>query len=260
MAKYIVEILNKISDDSVKLFVKDNRYCSIINDNNSFGIWFEMAAYRQSDGKVLDKYKNNPDGSERSYTDLRILLDKESVLNAIKNLKIGGNKSEKSDVIVDFNDEEAHNTVSDFDEPIRKEEPENKNDEEDKDETSFSGEDTTEDDNIEVENKEVPPREVNVESDNVQIALIFGDIKKNNVIKLFTTAKVKDKVSDLSNKTFVMNYQVWEQILSVCDGSYVILGIYHVDDKTNYFKFDDIVVTEEGNKLNGVMYTVASNS
>lgn len=260
MAKYIVEILNKISDDSVKLFVKDNRYCSIINDNNSFGIWFEMAAYRQSDGKVLDKYKNNPDGSERSYTDLRILLDKESVLNAIKNLKIGGNKSEKSDVIVDFNDEEAHNTVSDFDEPIRKEEPENKNDEEDKDETSFSGEDTTEDDNIEVENKEVTPREVNTESDNVQIALIFGDIKKNNVIKLFTTAKVKDKVSDLSNKTFVMNYQVWEQILSVCDGSYVILGIYHVDDKTNYFKFDDIVVTEEGNKLNGVMYTVASNS
>lgn len=278
MAKYLVEILNKSEDDSVKLFVKDNRYCSIVNDDNSFGIWFEMAAYKQADGNVLNKYKNNPDGSEREYNDLKIIIDKISVSNAIKNLKIGANKAEKSNVVVDFNDEEAHNIVSDMDEVTedKKNLPEIKNEDIEatvEDDTPFSDDTEVEEEsgfeNLEEESSEDSESSesgsaqeiVNSSNESMPVALIFGDIKKNNVIKLFTNAKVKDKSEDSSTRTFVMNYQVWEQILSVCDGDYVILGIYTVDEKTNYFKFEDIVINEKGEQeVNGIMYTVASNS
>ena len=288
MAKYLVEILNKVEDDTVKLFVKDNRYCSIVTDDNSFGIWFEMAAYKQADGNVLNKYKNNPDGTEREYNDLKIMLDKVSVTNAIKNLKIGANKSEKSSVIVDFNDDDAHNIVSDIEVSVKEESTESLTEteetsvddievsngevsaEESIDDTPFSDDIEVTDDEVEDEvsaEEETSDEEsktaqeiVNGNTESLPVALILGDVKKNNYIKLFTSAKVKDKVTDLSTKTFVMNYQVWEQILSVCDGDYVILGIYTVDEKTNYFKFEDIVVGENGQEVNGIMYTVASNS
>lgn len=282
MAKYLVEILNKSEDETVNLFVKDNRYCSIVNIDNNFGIWFEMAAYKQADGNVLNKYKNNPDGTEREYNDLKIILDKVSVINAIKNLKIGANKSEKSNVVVDFKDEDAHNIVSDIEEKEDTKKPsvedldksnelsieetpfsdDMESEEADEADTSFSGntEDNTEDNEEETEEENSSVKEMVNNTESLPVALILGDVKKNNYIKLFTSAKVKDKVTDLNTRTFVMNYQVWEQILSVCDGDYVILGIYTVDEKTNYFKFEDIVVGENGQEVNGVMYTVASNS
>lgn len=262
MAKYLVEILNRIDVDSIKLFVKDNRYCSIISEDHSFGIWFEMAAYKQADGNVLNKYKNNPDGTERKYDDLQIIIDKVSVSNAIKNLRIGANKAEKSNVVVDFNDEEAHNIVSDIEDETSDKEKNTEEKIEDNKETEASNEVSSDGEEVVEDGGGVSSAEEIVKTNNESrpAALIFGDLKKNNVIKLFTSAKVKDGVTDLSTRTFVMNYQVWEQILSVCDGDYVILGIYNVDEKTNYFKFEDIIVTENGREVNGVMYTVASNS
>jgi hypothetical protein len=90
IAKSVIGILSKTSSDTVYLFTKD-RYCNIYiqNEDETVGIWFEMATVSRAHTSAVERYTSL---AYRSYHTLFIrefLADNiKSALNATKNEKI----------------------------------------------------------------------------------------------------------------------------------------------------------------------------
>lgn len=101
--KGLLEVINKYDNDTLNVSVTDRKYCSIHTDG--FGIWFEMAPYKEIDGTMLNNYEKNSDGEDREYTDIEILLNKEATLDMIKASQIG-NKNDSSVLNIDYSNSE----------------------------------------------------------------------------------------------------------------------------------------------------------
>lgn len=97
--KSLLDIINKNSSGELKLSVTDKRYCSIYKDD--FGIWFEMAPFREIDGKMLNEYENNSLDSKRDYKDIEILLNREATLDMVKASQVG-NKNDSDTLVIDY--------------------------------------------------------------------------------------------------------------------------------------------------------------
>ena len=97
--KGLLEVINKYDNDTLNASVTDRKYCSIHTDG--FGIWFEMAPYKEIDGTMLNNYEKNSAGEDREYTDIEILLNKEATLDMIKASQIG-NKNDSSVLNIDY--------------------------------------------------------------------------------------------------------------------------------------------------------------
>lgn len=101
--KGLLEVINKYDNDTLNVSVTDRKYCSIHTDG--FGIWFEMAPYKEIDGTMLNNYEKNSAGEDREYTDIEILLNKEATLDMIKASQIG-NKNDSSVLSIDYSNSE----------------------------------------------------------------------------------------------------------------------------------------------------------
>ena len=101
--KGLLEVINKYDNDTLNVSVTDRKYCSIHTDG--FGIWFEMAPYKEIDGTMLNNYEKNSAGEDREYTDIEILLNKEATLDMIKASQIG-NKNDSSVLNIDYSNSE----------------------------------------------------------------------------------------------------------------------------------------------------------
>lgn len=101
--KGLLEVINKYDNDTLSVSVTDRKYCSIHTDG--FGIWFEMAPYKEIDGTMLNNYEKNSAGEDREYTDIEILLNKEATLDMIKASQIG-NKNDSSVLNIDYSNSE----------------------------------------------------------------------------------------------------------------------------------------------------------
>lgn len=97
--KGLLDVINKYDNDTLNVSVTDRKYCSIHTDG--FGIWFEMAPYKEIDGTMLNNYEKNSAGEDREYTDIEILLNKEATLDMIKASQIG-NKNDSSVLNIDY--------------------------------------------------------------------------------------------------------------------------------------------------------------
>lgn len=97
--KGLLEVINKYDNDTLNVSVTDRKYCSIHTDG--FGIWFEMAPYKEIDGTMLNNYEKNSAGEDREYTDIEILLNKEATLDMIKASQIG-NKNDSSILNINY--------------------------------------------------------------------------------------------------------------------------------------------------------------
>ena len=97
--KGLLEVINKYDNDTLNVSVTDRKYCSIHTDG--FGVWFEMAPYKEIDGTMLNNYEKNSAGEDREYTDIEILLNKEATLDMIKASQIG-NKNDSSVLNIDY--------------------------------------------------------------------------------------------------------------------------------------------------------------
>lgn len=97
--KGLLEVINKYDNDTLSVSVTDRKYCSIHTDG--FGIWFEMAPYKEIDGTMLNNYEKNSAGEDREYTDIEILLNKEATLDMIKASQIG-NKNDSSVLNINY--------------------------------------------------------------------------------------------------------------------------------------------------------------
>lgn len=97
--KGLLEVINKYDNDTLNVSVTDRKYCSIHTDG--FGIWFEMAPYKEIDGTMLNNYEKNSAGEDREYTDIEILLNKEATLDMIKASQIG-NKNDSSVLNINY--------------------------------------------------------------------------------------------------------------------------------------------------------------
>ena len=101
--KSLLEVINKYDNDTLNVSVTDRKYCSIHTDG--FGIWFEMAPYKEIDGTMLNNYEKNSAGEDREYKDIEILLNKEATLDMIKASQIG-NKNDSSVLNIDYSNSE----------------------------------------------------------------------------------------------------------------------------------------------------------
>lgn len=101
--KGLLEVINKYDNDTLNVSVTDRKYCSIHTDG--FGIWFEMAPYKEIDGTMLNNYEKNSAGEDREYTDIEILLNKEATLDMIKASQIG-NKNDSSVLNINYSNSE----------------------------------------------------------------------------------------------------------------------------------------------------------
>ena len=101
--KGLLDVINKYDNDTLNVSVTDRKYCSIHTDG--FGIWFEMAPYKEIDGTMLNNYEKNSAGEDREYTDIEILLNKEATLDMIKASQIG-NKNDSSVLNIDYSNSE----------------------------------------------------------------------------------------------------------------------------------------------------------
>lgn len=101
--KGLLDVINKYDNDTLNVSVTDRKYCSIHTDG--FGIWFEMAPYKEIDGTMLNNYEKNSAGEDREYKDIEILLNKEATLDMIKASQIG-NKNDSSVLNIDYSNSE----------------------------------------------------------------------------------------------------------------------------------------------------------
>ena len=101
--KGLLDVINKYDNDTLNVSVTDRKYCSIHTDG--FGVWFEMAPYKEIDGTMLNNYEKNSAGEDREYTDIEILLNKEATLDMIKASQIG-NKNDSSVLNIDYSNSE----------------------------------------------------------------------------------------------------------------------------------------------------------
>lgn len=101
--KGLLDVINKYDNDTLSVSVTDRKYCSIHTDG--FGVWFEMAPYKEIDGTMLNNYEKNSAGEDREYKDIEILLNKEATLDMIKASQIG-NKNDSSVLNIDYSNSE----------------------------------------------------------------------------------------------------------------------------------------------------------
>ena len=101
--KGLLDVINKYDNETLNVSVTDRKYCSIHTDG--FGVWFEMAPYKEIDGKMLSNYELNSAGEPRTYDDIEILLNKEATLDMIKSAKVG-NKNDSSVLNIDYSNSE----------------------------------------------------------------------------------------------------------------------------------------------------------
>ena len=101
--KGLLDVINKYDNDTLNVSVTDRKYCSIHTDG--FGVWFEMAPYKEIDGTMLNNYEKNSAGEDREYKDIEILLNKEATLDMIKASQIG-NKNDSSVLNIDYSNSE----------------------------------------------------------------------------------------------------------------------------------------------------------
>lgn len=101
--KGLLDVLSKYDNDALNVSVTDRKYCSIHTDG--FGVWFEMAPYKEIDGKMLSNYELNSAGEPRTYDDIEILLNKEATLDMIKASQVG-NKNDSSVLNIDYSNSE----------------------------------------------------------------------------------------------------------------------------------------------------------
>lgn len=104
IVKAILDIINRYGSESLSVSVTDKRYCSIYSEND-FGVWFEMAPFKELDGTMLNNYEKNSSGEDRSYNDIEILLNKEATLDMIKASQVG-NKNDSSVINIDYSKSE----------------------------------------------------------------------------------------------------------------------------------------------------------
>ena len=98
--KSLIDVINKNSTENLSLSVTDKRYCSI--HSNNFGIWFEMAPFREIDGKMLNEYENNSvDNDKRAYNDIEVLLNREATLDMVRASQVG-NKNDSDVLVIDY--------------------------------------------------------------------------------------------------------------------------------------------------------------
>lgn len=101
--KGLLDVINRYDNDTLNVSVTDRKYCSIHTDG--FGVWFEMAPYKEIDGTMLNNYEKNSAGEDREYKDIEILLNKEATLDMIKASQIG-NKNDSSVLNIDYSNSE----------------------------------------------------------------------------------------------------------------------------------------------------------
>jgi len=101
--KGLLDVISKYDNETLNVSVTDRKYCSIHTDG--FGVWFEMAPYKEIDGKMLSNYELNSAGEPRTYDDIEILLNKEATLDMIKSAKVG-NKNDSSVLNIDYSNSE----------------------------------------------------------------------------------------------------------------------------------------------------------
>lgn len=76
VAKSLVEILNKIDEDQVRVCKKD-RYVSIINGTDTVGIWLEMSPASKTDLATLNLYSN------KSYDTFELVFSRAALNNVL---------------------------------------------------------------------------------------------------------------------------------------------------------------------------------
>ena len=224
-AKSVVDILNKVGIDLVDVFNSEEKYCSIVAQDKSFGLWFAMADYNSQYGAELVQYKRSTEdvNVDREYNDVEILLNKDAILDMIKSYKVN-NKKDTTTIKFDFNDTDASNNTR-----------------------------------MIVENEDGSSEEESVDVKG-NVALIIGDSNTDKV-KYYAPAHRKN-AEDETELTLVMSFPVWEEILNTCESTNVRLGVCKVTDKVNYLRFDDLSseLGDDGKPLvTTEMYTVATN-
>ncbi len=77
IASALVEILSKMPGDRVSVCVKESRYANITSEDNSVGIWFEMAPASKTDMATLKRYQ------EKDYSKYKLTFCRPALQNVI---------------------------------------------------------------------------------------------------------------------------------------------------------------------------------
>lgn len=102
VAKALMEILNQISTERVRIKTTDKRYVNIADETDTVGIWFEMQAASKLDNNALKGYISE------DYTDFEIVLHRDSIANVVDNVM----KSTKDDkTVLTFGEDDEGNKV-----------------------------------------------------------------------------------------------------------------------------------------------------
>ena len=88
IAKYLVEILNKTTDD-IYVSLVNNRFCKISTADKTTGVWFEISSPSRTDIDALDIFK------AKKYDTYQINFVREALHNVIKSA-MDSSKSEKN--------------------------------------------------------------------------------------------------------------------------------------------------------------------
>ena len=77
-AKYVVEILNKVSSDKVHVSVEGGTHCRIYTPDNKVGIWFEMAPGTAMDKMTIETYR------QKDYGHYQVVFNRYALMDAVK--------------------------------------------------------------------------------------------------------------------------------------------------------------------------------
>lgn len=77
IASALVDILGKMNGDKVAICVKDNRYANITSEDNTVGIWFEMAPASKTDVATLKRYE------DKTYNKYQLTFCRPAIQNVI---------------------------------------------------------------------------------------------------------------------------------------------------------------------------------
>lgn len=88
-SKSLVDILSKMNDDSVNVYLIDKKYCCIYNESKTVGIWLEMAASVGVHINTLGEYES------KDYTKYQLTFIKEVLMNVIESA-MSADKTDKT--------------------------------------------------------------------------------------------------------------------------------------------------------------------
>ena len=98
LAKYIVEILNKLESDEVLVAVEERRYCKMTTPDEKVGIWFEMSPASRVDLDTLKSYES------KAYAQYQIVFNRYALQDAVKCAIASDNTESTSMSFVDSED------------------------------------------------------------------------------------------------------------------------------------------------------------